>query len=163
MGYRLEAETMALVCPLTELSLLERVPARGEITTWAHPTETWLETYLECSRSAATDLPVLRELLGRMAAEPRYASLSVAGDPVACAVGVLDEGYLGIFSLATSTGHRRQGHARSMIGHLVSWALDRGAHSAHLQALVGNEPARRLYDRLGFREAYRYWYRVLEG
>lgn len=163
MGYRFEAETMAQVCPLTELSAVEMVPAGGEITIWSHPAEAWLGAYLECGNATAANLPVLRELLGQMAVEPRYVSLSVAGDPVACALGVIDDGYLGIFSVATTTGHRRRGHAGSMIGHLASWALARGAHTAHLQVLVGNDPARCLYDKLGFREAYRYWYRVLEG
>ena len=37
-----------------------------------------------------------------------------------------------------------------------------GAQGAYLQVMLNNPPALALYQRLGFAEAYRYWYRVKE-
>ncbi|MFA6111923.1 MAG: GNAT family N-acetyltransferase [Candidatus Latescibacterota bacterium] len=160
-GYRLEAETVTQVCPLAEVPVPEGIPFQGRFETWSDPAEAWLEAYLACSGTAASDLPVLQEILWQIPAETRFVVLKVAGGPVACALGVLDHACLGIFSVATAPGYRRRGYARSVIGHLVTWSLAQGAHTAHLQVLAGNEPARRLYASLGLRDAYRYWYRVL--
>jgi GNAT superfamily N-acetyltransferase len=43
---------------------------------------------------------------------------------------------------------------------MLGWAQENGARHAYLGVVELNSPARRLYDKLGFREAYRYWYRV---
>jgi ribosomal protein S18 acetylase RimI-like enzyme len=55
---------------------------------------------------------------------------------------------------------RRQGLARSVVTALARWAAERGAAQLYLQVEIGNGGARRLYDRLGFRFAYAYHYRI---
>ena len=40
-----------------------------------------------------------------------------------------------------------------------STAREHGARTALLNVEAPNQPARRLYDRMGFEEHYRYWYR----
>jgi hypothetical protein len=42
----------------------------------------------------------------------------------------------------------------------VAWGHDAGATRGYLQVVDGNLLALNLYAKLGFREAYRYWYRV---
>lgn len=67
---------------------------------------------------------------------------------------------MGLFDIATEAGRRRRGLAQRLIGHLLHWGALHGARRAYLQVEVRNEPARALYERLGFREVYRYWYRT---
>ena len=43
---------------------------------------------------------------------------------------------------------------------LLAWGVQRGAHTAYLQVMCSNEPALRLYERLGLVEKYWYWYRI---
>ena len=55
---------------------------------------------------------------------------------------------------------RNRGYGRQLVARLCSWGKARGAHRAYLQVIRENDIARRLYSRLGFAEAYHYWYRV---
>jgi ribosomal protein S18 acetylase RimI-like enzyme len=43
---------------------------------------------------------------------------------------------------------------------LLSWAKQQGAQKTYLQVMLNNAPALRLYEKLGFKEAYQYWYRL---
>ena len=43
---------------------------------------------------------------------------------------------------------------------LLRWGASRGADSAFLQVEAANTPAVRIYEMLGFRRRYHYWYRI---
>jgi len=45
---------------------------------------------------------------------------------------------------------RRSGVARALVGAVVDWAHSSGTHVVGLWVTRGNEPATRLYERLGF-------------
>jgi GNAT superfamily N-acetyltransferase len=79
---------------------------------------------------------------------------------VACALGVVDQGLLGLFDLVTDHQHRGLGHGERVVRAVLDAGRRRGARHAYLQVLDANAAAQRLYARLGFRLLYRYWYRV---
>jgi N-acetylglutamate synthase len=89
-----------------------------------------------------------------------YASLSVSGEAASCALGVLEGEFFGLFDVVTAPEHRSKGHATALLSSMLDWAQKNGARHAYLGVVALNSPARRLYDKLGFREVYRYWYRV---
>ncbi len=64
---------------------------------------------------------------------------------------VLDEGY--ISNVAVSPVLRRQGVGTALIRALLEEGARRRLRFLTLEVRVGNAPARRLYERLGFREA----------
>ncbi|WCT54986.1 GNAT family N-acetyltransferase [Paenibacillus kyungheensis] len=90
-----------------------------------------------------------------------YITLYQAGTPVACAIGIIDGDYMGIYDVITGAAYRRLGFARTMLYHLMKWAKDKGASYTYLHVGEHNEVAIQLYRHLGFEEIYRYWYRVL--
>ena len=73
------------------------------------------------------------------------------------AVEAMLAGLYDIFTLAEARG---RGHAGRLCRHLLGRARDLGATAGYLQVDAGNEGARRLYRRLGFRDAYPYHYRT---
>ena len=125
-----------------------------------HPTPLWLEAKARIGgRGERTrHLPAL---LGRIADPAAFASAAVGNTVAGIGLAVVTEEHAGIFDLAVDPDHRRRGLATAVIGALSSWAAERGATRAYLQVETSNRPALELYDRLGFCEVYRYWYRVL--
>jgi GNAT superfamily N-acetyltransferase len=100
------------------------------------------------------------EMLQTIPSRPYTASLVDAEQTVACGLGVLEGGYLGLFDLIVDPERRGEGYGTSLLSGLLTWAREKGARWAYLQVMYKNEPARRLYGKLGFQEAYAYWYRV---
>jgi GNAT superfamily N-acetyltransferase len=86
--------------------------------------------------------------------------LTVSNEAVSCALGVLEGEFFGLFDVVTAPEHRNKGHGAALLTTMLNWAQENGARHAYLGVVELNSPARRLYDKLGFREAYRYWYRV---
>jgi ribosomal protein S18 acetylase RimI-like enzyme len=72
---------------------------------------------------------------------------------------VRDGDLVGLFDLGVAPALRGRGHGGRLLAGMLRWGLARGARRAYLQVLATN-PAIRLYERAGFREAYRYWYRA---
>ncbi len=160
-GYRREAETSVQV--LEPLAGAAADPACALLNPLA---EAWQAAFTRMDATPAEHRAALRAILAHIAV-PHVAALCSAGSAggaggaaVACGRAVRDESRVGLFDIATDAAQRRQGHAARLIAHLLEWGRAQGATRAYLQVEVDNAPARALYERLGFREVYRYWYRV---
>lgn len=76
--------------------------------------------------------------------------LSVARDTHPASYHVADLG------LMVAASHRRRGIGTALLEHAVDWARDAGIRKLELHVFPHNEPAIRLYERVGFeREGYR--------
>lgn len=73
------------------------------------------------------------------------------GEPAAFAFLALrgDEGWIG--GMGTLPGHRRRGLGGEALSEVLAEAKSRGAKSVRLEVIEQNQPARRLYEKLGFR------------
>ena len=95
-------------------------------------------------------------LLSRIAL-PHACLLAFDGDmPVACGVCVIANGLGGIYLMRTDAAWRRRGYGKAVLKVLAQWASNAGAAALYLQAEDANAPARALYARMGFAEAYSY-------
>jgi N-acetylglutamate synthase len=148
---------------VTGVQLLEALP-RGALPcdgTLCDPLdETWQAAFTRMDATPAQHRGPFRAILAHIALPHTAALLRAGGAVVSCGRAVLEEDSVGLFDIATEPGHRRQGHAGRLIGHLLAWGREHGARRAYLQVEADNAPARALYARLGFREVYRYWYRA---
>ena len=92
----------------------------------------------------------------------RYRALSIDDAPGETIVGgqLAVEGELaGLYDIFSAEAARGRGLARVLCRKLLQLAAADGARVAYLQVEAGNAPARRLYQRLGFADAYSYHYR----
>jgi N-acetylglutamate synthase len=80
--------------------------------------------------------------------------------PAAHVLTIEDDGCIGVFDIITHARHRGRGLATWLLSQALRNGFHAGARVAYLQVVETN-PARRVYERLGFRTAYTYWYRQL--
>ncbi len=123
----------------------------------------WMEFFCRFSGSAVEQHRAHKAILQAIASRRFLASLVDSGEAVACGLGVLENGYLGLFDLVTHPERRNHGYGTRLVRSLLRWAQERGAVRAYLQVVQRNTAGRRLYRKLGFREVHEYWYRVLDG
>ncbi|GCE49991.1 acetyltransferase (GNAT) family protein [Thermosporothrix hazakensis] len=124
------------------------------------PREDWLALYAHFSRVPLAQQDHHRTILERILPESLFAVLYDEGTPVACGLGVLENGLLGLFDIVTDPEQRNRGNGTRLITDMLAWGHAHGATEAYLQVVETNEIARRLYTRIGFRELYHYWHRI---
>jgi N-acetylglutamate synthase len=154
-GYRVDAPTSVQTAPLEGIAspTFPAVLAEGL-------SEEWLAAYCRMSSVSPQRQGTLRQMLGNIVPAHAFVVLHHAGSPIACGLGVAQDGLVGVYDIITDAAFRRQGYGRQTVQHLLAWGQEYEAHTAYLQVVVGNAPAQQLYATLGFREIYRYWYRI---
>jgi GNAT superfamily N-acetyltransferase len=120
----------------------------------------WLPIYCRLKSASLEAHQTHREIIEIIPGRCFYASLTVSEEAVSCALGVLEDAFFGLFDVVTAPEHRKKGHGTALLSAMLGWAREKGARYAYLGVVERNSPARRLYDKLGFQEVYRYWYRV---
>jgi ribosomal protein S18 acetylase RimI-like enzyme len=84
------------------------------------------------------------------------------GEPgvLACGQTAVEGEMVGLYDVFTAGNERNQGWARRLCAELLLKARQNGATTAYLQVDADNHPARAVYHRLGFTDAYAYHYRT---
>ena len=77
----------------------------------------------------------------------------------ACGQIASEADLVGLYDVFTAPASRGQGLARRLCSQLLARAAADGARTAYLQVEADNAPARAIYRRLGFCDAYAYHYR----
>lgn len=81
------------------------------------------------------------------------------GEVLACGQIAAEAGLVGLYDVFTRDDQRGSGLATLLCERLLLEGLRGGTHIAYLQCEADNAPARRIYQRLGFADAYAYHYR----
>ena len=134
----------------------------GDVIIEERPSGIWLTAKRRLADATGERARHLPTLLGRIQAPTAYALIAGDDSPIGLGMAVVTGGYTGIFDLVTDPDARGRGVARAIVGALECWGAGIGATTAYLQVETNNEPALRLYEKLGYREVHRYWYRAME-
>lgn len=108
-------------------------------------------------------IEVRREIIHRIASDKNIARVLMHGNIAGVGLGVVEGEWLGFFSIRTLPEFQRRGIAWSISCALAMWGEDHGAKQVFLQVEAENEPALSLYETMGFKTMYTYWYRILES
>lgn len=125
-----------------------------------HLSTEWLDNF--CKMSAVPDphRETLQKILLNIVPQHCFVSLRSDSRVVACGLGVLQSGYIGLFDIVTDKEFRNRGYGSTMVKSILAWGKHTGARQAYLQVMLNNAPALYLYSKIGFTEQYQYWYRI---
>lgn len=147
-------ETIVMTAGLADLTLpdtLDHLPS--------HDVGRFVDASLVVDRAD----PILKPALAEVVSSIKPPSgLFVIEDPTsgpaATVLCVQDNDLAGIMLLSVAAEQRRRGLGAEIFTSALRWARMRSARTAWLQVTATNAPALNLYERFGFREAYRYRY-----
>jgi ribosomal protein S18 acetylase RimI-like enzyme len=155
-GYHADSQTSVQVLDLT----YEKYEVTGNIELTFEDSETWHAAFARMNNVNESRRATHENILRAILPDKCYASMSLNGHFIGCGLGVLQAGYLGIFDIVIDPDHRKQEYGTRLMGALLAWGQKHRAETAYLQVMCNNDPALRLYKKLGFKEAYQYWYRI---
>ena len=138
----------------------QNIDYNNKVTIDNEISEEWLDRYVH-----AVDLPVrhwntLSTMLDIIPDPVCYAMLKERSRFCSCGLGVLAKNYLGLFFIATVKQQRGKGYGKQLVSAMLQWGRNNGAIRAYVRVETKNQSARNLYNKLGFTEAYQYFYRI---
>jgi ribosomal protein S18 acetylase RimI-like enzyme len=154
-GYEVVDPTLVMTADLPGRSDGPLPNEHGPVSIDHFPSRAWLGLWSSVDGRHGDQLAVAGKILTGVPAS--YVRLA-AGQAVGR--GVAQGEWYGIYCMAVAPAARRRGLGRAVLRTLLAVARREGARRAYLAVVERNEPARRLYEREGFRVAGRYHYRV---
>jgi GNAT superfamily N-acetyltransferase len=142
------------------LSALPEVALPGGVQLQALEPEAFAELVGGLRGSPAVQQRAHAERLRLSPVPYRGFALQRDGETLACGQFAREGGMVGLYDVFTAPAHRGQGHAHALCASLLREARQQGAELAYLQVESDNAPARAVYRRLGFADAYPYHYRT---
>ena len=121
----------------------------------------WLKTWHEFSGQKSSNFAVHLKMMKNISNSHCFTVLkNEQGEILSCGMAVISGAGVGFSCIATAQQHRGKSYGQLLIKGLLDWGKNRQAAYAFLQVESGNSSAISLYEKLGFRELYSYWYRV---
>ena len=159
MGYKKINETSIQTCAIGGLAL-NRTPkcAYEGIVINDVFSNGWRESVIKYNRIAEKDVPAFHGILDNVAVEKIVVQKELGGKIVGCGYGAIERNYVGIFDIVVKEEFRGKGYGRAIVETLLFEASGRGVENSYLQVMLNNPAAMHLYEKIGYREIYRYWY-----
>lgn len=155
-GYVAEAQTSVQVLDMRAIA----PPTNREVLMRDSLTQDWVDDYCRLNVVAQQHKATMTQMLAKIAPTRCFIALRGQEQVIAVGLGVAENGFVGLFDLVTDEKYRQRGLGTQLILNLLDWGAQQGARRAYLQVMLNNAPALRLYEKLGFKKVYQYWYRV---
>lgn len=135
-------------------------PTLDTVTIEEQWTDTWLDNFCRLNQVKDHNKKTMKQMLSNIKTKKAFISLYHEEQVIACGLGVIERDYIGLYDIVTDVHFRNRGFGKQLILNMLRWGKDHGAQYSYLAVVMNNTPALQLYSKLGFREKYKYWYRV---
>lgn len=78
---------------------------------------------------------------------------------IGCGYGVIEKGFVGLFDIIVKKEYRGNGYGKEIVETILNEASKQEIEKSYLCVVDNNTLAKNLYEKLGFKEIYKYWYR----
>ena len=154
-GYEIVTPTDVMIMDLPNEDFLLR-----ECIITENVTDEWLETYFKLEKYTDKNTQdTVAQIRHMIQNNTLYCIINEDGKNIACASAVIENGYVYIANVIVDEMYRGKGYGRRLCETLLAWAKKKGGHTAYLQVIQNNKTAVNLYEKLGFKKLYSYWYR----
>ena len=128
-------------------------------TCFSDKPDEWLPYYFDFENiSEIKNQDTFKKMLSKVLVDTIYCSVLHEGKVAACASAAIEQGYALIQNVIVNEKLRGLGLGEKLCRALIAKAKEHGAEHAYLQVVQTNEIAARLYEKLGFKKVYSYWY-----
>jgi len=157
-GYHIEHVTDVMCCDLEGTVY----PSHSDVEIGTRISDEWIDALFAIKENATvTHLKIVPSMYAAIPKDVICTDIRKNGRIIATGLGILDRDQIGIYAINVDKRYRRQGLARKICETLLSKAESYpGVSKSYLQVISGNTPAISLYESLGFRKEYEYWFRV---
>ena len=123
-------------------------------------TENWKKCFYYCNNITNTEtINIIEGMLKNI----KHNIISVYkmdnGTFAGCGYGVIEKGFVGLFDIIVKEEFRGRGYGKEIVQTILEKAVEAGIEKAYLSVVNDNTIAKKLYEKLGFKEIYKYWYR----
>ncbi len=122
----------------------------------------WLMRFMAISEANESIFLNCKNMIKNIKMKTCYVDLVNEGKYIGSGLGVLEDGYIGLFEIVILKDERNKGNGYKIVNSILNWGATNGADNAYLQVMIDNPSALSLYEKIGFKEEYKYWYRVKE-
>lgn len=117
----------------------------------------WFENILQFTPlESSHNIKIWQDILKNINKPVIYLQAKAGMKYIGGCMGVVDNGYIGLFSLHVDKNYQRQGVATKLCKALLSVACEKSAHTAYLQVANNNFEAMSFYKKFGFEQGYQY-------
>lgn len=122
--------------------------------------EYWFEFFVRERNLNELEADTLREILKKNDDKNFYVFKKDEDRIIAGGLGVIEEDRLGIYNIYVCPTARGKGYGKEVVKRIMVEGRRRNIDYAYLQVEKTNLNAINLYSKLGFKEIYKYWYRI---
>lgn len=155
-GYDRHRDGNIFIC---DLGQFQKIPT-AEVVVSGEMTDAWLDGFLTMNGTADKQRGAAAAMLKNIHYPIAAAAIYEGGNMIACGLGVLERGHVGLYDIYVDASCRRRGLGGDICTAIMNTGKAQGCNTAYLQVLSDNFGARALYRGLGYEESYGYWFRV---
>ncbi|MFX1516053.1 MAG: GNAT family N-acetyltransferase [Promethearchaeota archaeon] len=122
--------------------------------------DAWFNTFQTFSNMALEKGTQMEAIIRRILPEKIFFTVKEDDQDVGVTLGVLERGYLGIYSLVVDPMKRKRSLGHSLMRFIEDWCINNSIHTIYLQVEQTNLAALNLYKKLGYQDLYFYHYRI---